>query len=142
MDQYTTPARLTTTGSVLQSLIAQLRRIKPVYDQLRFVASYSSPNLAGRFVSAIQDMSGQHPTDLRIQVGQFALGTSPYLWLVNRHTLATDNLDLNVTLNLPAGQTFAVTDVFTGSILARVSQSNSSFRLLLGPGSGKLLALR
>jgi hypothetical protein len=123
----------------LRDVIAEIRPVKPIYDQLTFIDFYSSKQLSGHFVTSIQDKSNKYPTDLYVQVGEFALDNDSYLWIVNRHSLPGDQLDLAVTLNLPIGNVYGIDEIDTGQRLANLTNTSSTFDMVLGPGKGRLI---
>jgi hypothetical protein len=133
---------LNARGAFLRDLAADVHAVKPVYDRLQFVDTYSSADLAGRVVTDVTDLSGRHPADLRVQFGEFVLDQRTYLWIVNRHTTDADHLELKVSLDVPDAETWWVVDAADGRILGEVTAASPSFDLPIGPGRGRLVGLR
>lgn len=125
----------------LRALIDELRPVKRVFDALRFEQHYHSTALTGHLVAGLRDLSGRRGADLRVTVGQYSLAGDPYVLLVNRHTQATDTLDLEATLTLPTSETRWAVDIATGRLLGVVTPASPTFHVPVGPGRGRLVGL-
>lgn len=136
------PARLTDNGKRVRELITALRKLKPTYDQLGWIDAYSTRQLDGHYVKAIEDARGIYPPgDLWAEVGEFGKGSHRYLLLVNRHTTAADTIDFKVTLDIPAGPAWTLVDVTSGQLLGKVTSSAPTMTLSIAPGSGSLVGV-
>ncbi|MGA9407685.1 MAG: right-handed parallel beta-helix repeat-containing protein, partial [Bacteroidota bacterium] len=154
-DHYSNMGWLPTTGGSYDSIYtgykekwdalaavnANLKVIGPTLATLTWqgAMSWNTHIPSGNWSGIVTNISTNIVADtLYIETGDFKAGSTDYVYVVNRRTLATDSRNITVTLNT-GGTSWEISDVASGnSWIVGPSSSGNYFTDSFQPGQGKL----